>query len=149
MSAFALRKKLLAQQSQVASPSVDEAISKETKIVTPSQKKARKAKTTRHGSVEMRETSPQPSEVPSTQGSFGVVSGPSPSQAERVPRGLSPSSLDEEEQKYKIDGLAQPVSFSSFRPSKTSLRTRSNGVSQLKLEEGEVRFCLNTTGAMC
>ncbi|KAI1124596.1 hypothetical protein F5Y10DRAFT_268928 [Nemania abortiva] len=144
MSAFALRKKLLAEQSHISSPSIEEpdvpvtSTPADTKgAATPPQKKARRAKATRHISVEQKEVLPQSNEALPTQGSFGPPE-PSPYQADQIPsRSPSPSSLDEGKENYNISGLAQPVHFSSFRPSKSNFRTRRNGVSQLKLNEGE------------
>ncbi|KAI1145690.1 hypothetical protein F4825DRAFT_467135 [Nemania diffusa] len=151
MSAFALRKKLLAQQSQVKSPLTDEdnatvvtSISKVTEVVTPSQKKVRKTRT-RHISVEQNEASPRSGEVPPTESSVGAT-GSSPSQAEQVPGALSPSLLDEEERNYDLNCPTQPINFSSFRPSKSNFRTRSSGVAQLKLDEGERLVILGSYG---
>lgn len=162
MSAFALRKKLLAQQSQVASPSVDQAQAQPTArnisidasaVVATRQKKVTKAtkitktRVTRPASVEPEESSPRLSHVSPSQPSVELPR-PSVDQADRVSESLSPSSLDEEEGNDYIHGPAQPVDFSSFRPSKTNFRKRGNGVCQLKLREGDVCPCLRTFRAI-
>lgn len=148
MSAFALRKKLLAQQSQAASPSVDQiqpaagSISKDASgAVASRQKKTTKTRATQRVSIESREPSPRPIDAPLSRG-FAELPGPSANQPDRVSESLSPSSLDEEAGNGYIPGPAQPVNFSSFRPSKTNCRKRSNGVCQLKLDEGDVCSCL-------
>ncbi|KAI1187522.1 hypothetical protein F5B17DRAFT_399402 [Nemania serpens] len=160
MSAFALRKKLLAQQSQVASPSVDQAQAQPTArnisidasaVVATRQKKVTKAtkitktRVTRPASVEPEESSPRLSHVSPSQPSVELPR-PSVDQADRVSESLSPSSLDEEEGNDYIHGPAQPVDFSSFRPSKTNFRKRGNGVCQLKLREGDRLVVLGSYG---
>jgi hypothetical protein len=149
MSAFALRKKLLAQQTPVSSPPVDVAqapgspdgISPDVKkaVISP-QKKTRKTRSTRPVSVERNDTPSRPSKLQPGGGSV-ELSGPSISQISDVSRGSSPFSLEEGREEYDTRAPAQPIHLSSFRPSKSNFRKRSNGVSQLKLEDGEVRLC--------
>ncbi|KAI0487028.1 hypothetical protein F4859DRAFT_324569 [Xylaria cf. heliscus] len=157
MSAFALRKKLLAQQGQVASSPVDQPdavgtdISTDTdKVVASPQKKARKTRTTRHTSIKHEEASNQPSNLPPSRGQSSVeLPVPCPTQAVQVDqanRSLSPFSLDEGEEDYHISGPAQPVNLSSFRPSKGNFSKRNNGVAQLKLNEGERLVLLGSYG---
>ncbi|KAI0414241.1 hypothetical protein F5X98DRAFT_366004 [Xylaria grammica] len=154
MSAFALRKKLLAQQSQVTSPSVDEAndtgagLSAESnKVATSPQKKARKVSTTHQSFIESKETSRRPSEPPPDQVSTDLPVAPR-SEVDQVPRSLSPFSAEEEEEEEKsdINSSAQPVQLSSFRPSKTNFRKKRNGLRQLKLGEGERLVILGSYG---
>ncbi|KAI0904355.1 hypothetical protein F4823DRAFT_628670 [Ustulina deusta] len=152
MSAFALRKKLLAQQSQVASLSCDEAdvagssISADFhKVATGPQKTARKTRTTRHTSVERKETSHRASESLASQG-LVELPGPSQSQVDEVPRSLSPFSPDEEQGDDNLNGPVQPINLSSFRPSKINFCKSVNGVCQLKLDEGERLVILGSYG---
>ncbi|KAI0098137.1 hypothetical protein GGR51DRAFT_565852 [Nemania sp. FL0031] len=142
MSAFALRKKLQAQQSQNAPPSIDQASLTVTTILTDTkksvstpQKKGRKTKATQHASVEQKETPTQLNEASPVQASF-VSPGPNLDRIHQSARSPSPS-LDEDEEDYITKAPAQPVNFSSFRPSKSNFRPKSNGVSQLNLDEGE------------
>ncbi|TGJ81868.1 hypothetical protein E0Z10_g6899 [Xylaria hypoxylon] len=152
MSAFALRKKLLAQQSQVASPSVDEANVIETgistdssKVATTPPKKARKARTTRHTSVERKEAFHRPSELPSDPVST-ELSETFQSEVDEAPGSLSPFSVDEENEEYNINSPAQPINLSSFRLSKSNFRKKGNGLCQLKLGEGERLVILGSYG---
>lgn len=150
MSAFALRKKLLGQNIPAASPSIHEPQVAETpdailgdteKAITSPQKKARKNKTTRHISVErsdtpIKQTRSQPSGGPAELPALSI------SQVDQVSRGSSPFSLEDEQEDAVTSAPvpAQPIHLSSFRPSKSNYRKKSNGVSQLKLQEGEVRM---------
>ncbi|KAI1421458.1 hypothetical protein F5Y12DRAFT_800932 [Xylaria sp. FL1777] len=156
MSAFALRKKLLAKQSQVESPSFDEAsisgasisgtsISANFKeVATSPEKKARKTRTTRHTSVERKEVLHRTSELLPNQ-DLPELLGPSQSQADGTPRSLSPISPEKEES-HDINSLAQPVNLSSFRPSKSNFSKTINGACRLKLDEGERLVILGSYG---
>ncbi|KAI0424340.1 hypothetical protein F5Y09DRAFT_324596 [Xylaria sp. FL1042] len=153
MSAFALRKKLLAQQSQVASSEGNEASIPETSVSTESsetattlRKKIRKPHTSRHASTKHKEPSPRPSESPPNQQDLAEFSRARESQFDETPRSLSPFSLDEEEENYGISGPAQPINLSSFRPSKSKFRKKAAGVCQLKLDEGERLVILGSYG---
>ncbi|KAI0195232.1 hypothetical protein EV127DRAFT_181850 [Xylaria flabelliformis] len=154
MSAFALRKKLLAQQSQVASPSIDQqnaagtdASTDTDKVVTSPRKRTRKTKTIRHTSVKNEEVPGQLSDLPPDQSQSSVELPASyVSPIDQVDRSLSPFSLDETEDEYHASGPAQPINLSSFRPSKDNLRKRNNGLTQLKLNEGERLVILGSYG---
>ncbi|KAI1296002.1 hypothetical protein F5Y03DRAFT_298108 [Xylaria venustula] len=153
MSAFALRKKLLAQ-AQAASPSADEpnvagtGIPSESSEITASPlKKDRKTRTTRPASVEHKETSSKEANEPlSIRKDLTALPSSLQSQVDESP--TSPLSLSsvEEKETYSANGLAQPINFSSFRPSKSNFRKRVNGVYQLKLEEGERLVILGSYG---
>ncbi|KAI0533094.1 hypothetical protein GGR58DRAFT_135503 [Xylaria digitata] len=152
MSAFALRKKLLAQQSQVTPPSIDEADATDTgistdssKVATSPQKKARKARTTRHTSTEHKETSHRLSEVPPEQFSSELPAS-FRSDVDQVSRSLSPLLPGEDGEQHDTISPAQAVNLSSFRPSKTNFRKKSNGLCQLKLGEGERLVILGSYG---
>ncbi|KAI0439129.1 hypothetical protein F4803DRAFT_564744 [Xylaria telfairii] len=145
MSAFALRKKLLAQQSQVASPSIRQPdavgtdFSTDTdNVVTSPRKKAKKTRATRHTSAKNEEATDQSSDSPPAQGqSPAELPAPCPGQIDQAHRSLSPFSLDEGGGDDYHAGPAQPINLSNFRPLKDNFRKRSNGVAQLKLNEGE------------
>ncbi|KAI3318918.1 hypothetical protein HD806DRAFT_297045 [Xylariaceae sp. AK1471] len=154
MSAFALRKKLLAQHTPVSSPPVDEAQVPESpdeisidakKVVTGPQKKARKTRTTRPISVERNDTPPEPSKL-QHGGDSVELSGPHMSRVGEASRSSSPFSLEEGQEDHDTRAPAQPINFSTFRPSKTNARKKSNGVSQLKLEDGERLVILGSYG---
>ncbi|KAJ8128160.1 hypothetical protein O1611_g5478 [Lasiodiplodia mahajangana] len=141
MSAFALRKKLLAQQNQAALASIDQTDVTVTSVSTDAKKPAstpqKKARKTKAARAEQKETPSQSNEVSPAQSSI-VSPGFVLDQADQVPRrSPSPSSIDGGEEDYAANGPAQPVNFSSFRPSKSNFRVESNGVSHLKLDEGE------------
>ncbi|KAI0814100.1 hypothetical protein GGR55DRAFT_495757 [Xylaria sp. FL0064] len=150
MSAFALRKKLLAQQPEVASPSANEAetgISAELNEITATPgKKAGKTKTTRHASIERKEPSPKAGKSLPIQRGLAQVSGPHESQIAETPMSLSPFSLDEGQGNYDIRSPTQPINLSSFRPSKDNFRKKATGVCQLKLDEGERLVILGSYG---
>jgi hypothetical protein len=152
MSAFALRKKLLAQKSPAASPSVDQVKVPESlngistdaqKVLATPQKKARSTtrmtRTTRRTLVEQNDIPLEPSALQPGQDSIELPA-PFMSQVDQVPRSLSPSLLGGEQEDRDNYGPVQTVNFSSFRPSKTNFRKKKNGISQLKLEDGEVRL---------
>ncbi|KAI8947490.1 hypothetical protein F4801DRAFT_592529 [Xylaria longipes] len=154
MSAFALRKKLLAQQSQVASPQIDQPNAAGTdtstdtdKVVTNPHKKVRKTRATRHTSAKSEGALDQSIDLPPGRGEGSVeLSAPSPSQVDQVHGSLSPFSLEEGEEDYHVSCPVQPVNLSSFRPSKGNFRKRSDGVTQLKLDEGERLVILGSYG---
>ncbi|KAI0202840.1 hypothetical protein F4808DRAFT_60258 [Astrocystis sublimbata] len=154
MSAFALRKKLLAQQSQAAaSPAIEPkptgtAITNETgAVATSPRKKTRKSKISRLDSVKNEEASDQPSDLPPNQGQDpAALPAPVPGHADQVSRSLSPFSLDEEEDEWHLSGPAQPLNLSSFRPLKSNFKKRKNGVHWLKLDEGERLVILGSYG---
>ncbi|KAI0454682.1 hypothetical protein F5B21DRAFT_231046 [Xylaria acuta] len=154
MSAFALRKKLLTQQSHVAPPPIvqhnaagADISTNIDKVITSPYKKARKTRTTRHASVKNEEGSDQSSDLPPGRGQ-GSVELPAlcPGQVDPAYRSLSPFSLDEGEEDDHVRGPAQPVNFSTFRPSRGNFRKISNGVTQLKLDEGEKLVILGSYG---
>ncbi|RWA06299.1 hypothetical protein EKO27_g8799 [Xylaria grammica] len=143
MSAFALRKKLLAQQSQVTSPSVDEAndagadlSAGSNRVATSPQKKTRKVRTTRQSSTESKEVSRRSSESPVVQVSTDLPAAPR-SEFDQVPRSLSPlSAEEEEEEKCDTNSSAQPANLSSFRPSKTNFRKKKEWTSSVEVGGG-------------
>ncbi|KAI0404717.1 hypothetical protein F4802DRAFT_615368 [Xylaria palmicola] len=146
MSAFALRKKLLAQTSQVPS-SVDQAeatapviATDSPKVASSSQKKTRKSRATRPTSAERHENPDPLSGFSSDQG-LTALPASGLSQADQASPSLSPLSLDGEDgqdgEDDHISGPVQPVNLSSFRPSRSNYHKKGNGVLQLKLKEGE------------
>lgn len=148
MSAFALRKKLLAEQSQNTA-AVDQASSRvatspldASKTVISPKKKARKIKTVHNTPIECDETSLQQSA--SLPGESSTESpNANPSRADQAVDRLSPFSLtSDSEPDCNINSQAQPVTLSSFRPSKSNFQRKKNGIVQLKLEEGEVHHVL-------
>ncbi|KAI1112383.1 hypothetical protein F5Y14DRAFT_271477 [Nemania sp. NC0429] len=152
MSAFALRKKLLAQQSQAALPSIDQAKAAEVSIskgasgaVPGRQEKVTKTRATRHTSVEPRESSPRLSHVPPNQ-TPGEIAGPDADNLGLVSESLSAPELDEGEGNSDVHSPAQPINFSTFRPSKGKLRKTSSGVCRLKLDEGDRLVILGSYG---
>ncbi|KAI0968477.1 hypothetical protein F4678DRAFT_474593 [Xylaria arbuscula] len=152
MSAFALRKKLLAQ-TQALSPSADETNVADTGIPTESreitaspQKKNRKTRSTRPASVERKEASSNESGEPLSTQDLTELPGSCQSQVDELPTSPSAFSPVEEEEDYGANSSAQPVNYSSFRPSKSNFHKRVNGVCQLKLEEGERLVILGSYG---
>jgi len=144
MSAFALRKKLLGQKPLLTSTPVAEGVGPESpnaasidtsKIAASSEKKTRKARSTRSAIAERN----GPSAESISQSSVVPVELPKPSisQADDLSRGSSPFSLEEAEDNGSTH-ITQPVNFSSFRPAKNSFRKKNNGEFQLKLVDGEV-----------
>ncbi|KAI8627272.1 hypothetical protein F5Y19DRAFT_183749 [Xylariaceae sp. FL1651] len=155
MSAYALRKKLLAQQSPIPPPPVGESeesnvpigVTKEAKseIGSGPQKKPKKTLTTRHTSIGRTEHHEDIRE-PQTQAHPIDISGPSLSQIGEVSRSRSPSLPSDEDQDQEIHVLAKPVNFSSFRPSKSNFARRKNGVLELRLKDGERLVILGSYG---
>ncbi|KAI1821626.1 hypothetical protein F4861DRAFT_451194 [Xylaria intraflava] len=148
MSAFALRKKLLAQQSPLPSPSLGPADVSGTPSdnstsqgVSGSPKKARTPRSSRRILVESRETpnSYQSGESQPAEASTGLLD-PLMSGTGDGPNNFSPFSLEEGQERhdtYDASGPSQSVNFTSFRPSKGNFRKKKDNVLQLKLEEGE------------
>ncbi|KAI1173792.1 hypothetical protein F4777DRAFT_421830 [Nemania sp. FL0916] len=156
VSAFALRKKLRAQQGQVASPPSNQTEDVDTGGVatdpsnTPkhARVKARKTRTTVVASVEekKKEALSQPSEPSLAQDPIELP-GLSLGQADPFFDNPSPSSLYEEEERFGIAvGSAQPFQFSSFHPSAKTFRKRAGSICQLKLGEGERLVILGSYG---
>jgi hypothetical protein len=144
MSAFALRKKLLGQNPSLTSPPVTEdaepgspkaVLSDASKVTASPEKKTRKARSTRSATRE--HNGPSAESISQTGVAPVELPNPSTSQADYLSRDSSPFSLEEAEDDGNTP-ITQPVSFSSFRPSKNNFRKKNNGVIQLKLVEGEV-----------
>ncbi|KAI1431910.1 hypothetical protein GGR50DRAFT_677206 [Xylaria sp. CBS 124048] len=143
MSAFALRKKLLAQQSQLASPSIDQANVSGTPSDNADEgapsplKKARKTRALRPTSVELASSSQQSSELRPEHSSIGLLGHPM-AQADETATISPPNALEEgQDNYYYVNRPVQPVNFSTFRPSKANFRKRKDKVLQVKLVEGE------------
>ncbi|KAI1361144.1 hypothetical protein F5Y08DRAFT_342961 [Xylaria arbuscula] len=153
VSAFALRKKLLAQKSSIAlTPSSENSIAETgTSVDTDQrasspQKKARKTRSTRHASVTHSQTEDaQVTSEPLVNQDSNKLSEPRQSNVDELPRSPSPYSSPEDES-HDVGGPVQTVVFSSFRPSKNNFRTKRNGACQLKLDEGERLVILGSYG---
>ncbi|KAI0517064.1 hypothetical protein F5B22DRAFT_636260 [Xylaria bambusicola] len=153
MSAFALRKKLLAQQSQAVSAPLSETTLAETAIsVNPDeralspQKKARKTRSAQHASLQGTETAEVANEQSPNQ---DLNKLPESRQSEDDEQPRSPSLIspnDDEGERPEIHETLQPVNLSSFRSSKSNFRKKGNGVCQLKLDEGERLVILGSYG---
>ncbi|KAK5625223.1 hypothetical protein RRF57_000939 [Xylaria bambusicola] len=153
LSAFALRKKLLAQQSQVVSAPLSEntiaeittSVNRDERAPSP-QKKARKTRSTQHASFECTETAQVVDESLPNEDLAKLLESPQSEDDEqlRSPSLISPN--EEEEEKPEINGFLQPVSLSSFYPSKSNVRKKGNGVCRLKLDEGERLVILGSYG---
>lgn len=145
LSAFALRKKLLAQQTHAALTSSSEdsvaesciAADTEERARSP-QKKARKTRSARHTPIPRKET--EAVKVASrslANQDLAKLSEPRQSEVDNLSRSPSPFSPTDEEI-HDDNGSVQPAILSSFRPSKSNFRAKRNGVCQLRLDEGEV-----------
>ncbi|CAJ2509598.1 Uu.00g146240.m01.CDS01 [Anthostomella pinea] len=153
MSAFALRKKLLAQKSPVVTSTVDhpeEAASVEASNEGPTEvatsKKSKRTHTTRQTSLADR-TAEEGSNLDSNRAHSSdgnLTSNPDifPNPSVVLPRSPSPALTDEQE----IPIAPQAVHFSSYRPSKSSYHRKKGGNLQLKLVEVERLVILGSYG---
>ncbi|KAI1259701.1 hypothetical protein F5Y18DRAFT_442880 [Xylariaceae sp. FL1019] len=148
MSAFALRKKLLAEKA-AAPPPISRSTAEDTALSSDSQKGTKKSRGPRNPVVQHTlavetEREPPPETVP--EDITPEISEPLPSETDLGRRGWSPLSLSDEDERHVKDVSSQPLTLSSFKPSKKNLRHTKTGICELKLEDGDRLVVLGSYG---
>ncbi|KAI0160142.1 hypothetical protein GGR57DRAFT_408259 [Xylariaceae sp. FL1272] len=158
MSAFALRKKLLAPKAAAPVPAGHEieagaasssaTAEQETTLSSNNPKGTKKGRGSRNAlvqptqSVETETESPPEAVVEDTT----EISGALPSETDTARRGWSPLSLSDEDERHGKQVSSQPITLSSFQPSKKNFRRTKTGISELKLEDGDRLVVLGSYG---